>query len=182
MKRKHPSMRGYSLVELIVAVGIFSMVMLIVMGVYLALISYDRQARATNQLVANLSFAIESMVRTIRTGSGYSCTGNPCTTITFNDSEGQPVRYRLNGDGTIGQCKGSLAASCSDSTATPLTDPHIAVGTLAFYVRGVGATGANATIQPQVTIVTRGTMATDAGKSIDFTIQTSGTQRVLDIP
>ena len=179
---KSPALRGYSLAELIVAVGIFSMVMLIVMGVYLALISYDRQARATNQLVANLSFAIESMVRTIRTGSQYTCTGDPCTAITFNDSEGNPVHYLRRADGTIGQCRGSEVSTCSQVNATPLTDPSVTIGTLSFYVRGVGTTGAAAAVQPQVTILVRGTMATDAGKSIDFTIQTSGTQRVLDIP
>lgn len=175
-------MRGYSLAELIVAVGIFSMVMLVVMGVYLALISYDRQARATNQLVANLSFSLESMVRTIRTGTSYTCVGDPCTAITFNDSEGTAVHYLRRSDGTLGQCTGSLVATCNSGNATPLTDATINITTLAFYVRGVGTTGAAATVQPQVTILAKGTMATDAGKEIEFTIQTSGTQRVLDIP
>ena len=52
--------RGYTLVELIVSLGLFSMVMLVVTGAYLTLISLDRQARASNQLSATLSFAVET--------------------------------------------------------------------------------------------------------------------------
>jgi prepilin-type N-terminal cleavage/methylation domain-containing protein len=173
-------MRGYSLVELIVAIGIFSMVMLIVTGVYLALISYDREARATNQLVANLSFSVESMVRNIRTGTDYTCSGTPCSLFSFNNSEGTAVSYCRLSDGTIGQrIGGSVSGSdCLTSANTvPLTDPHINIQTLAFYVSGV----AEETLQPRVTVVIRGTMQTDSGEDIDFTIQTSGTQRLLDI-
>jgi len=171
--------RGYSLVELIVAVGIFSMVMLIVTGVYLALISYDRQARATNQLVSNLSFAVESMIRSIRTGRGYpeTCASSPCNTISFLDPEGNAVFYKLNADGTIGQCNITLETYCP-----PLTDDQIQVETLAFYVTGVGTSGSTRILQPFVTVVVKGTMGTNAGEELEFTIQTSGAQRALDIP
>ena len=36
--------------------------------------------------------------------------------------------------------------------------------------------------QPFVTITTQGAMTTDAGEEIDFAIQTTATQRVLDLP
>ena len=187
--------RGYTLLELIVSIGLFSMVMLVVMGLYLALISHDRQARATNQLVANLSFGIESMIRNVRTGTHYtggtttvnctvagSGTNGTFTRLTFCDSQDQAMHYRLNSTGTIGQCSGSAVTTCSDATAIPLTDPRITITSLSFNVRGVGVTGANALVQPQVTVSVRGTMETDAGKTASFVIQTSGTQRLLDIP
>lgn len=175
----HP-VRGYSLAELIVSVGIFSMVMLIVSSVYLALISYDRQARATNELASNLSFSLESMVRNIRTGTSYTCSGNPCTSLTFTNSDGIAVHYRRNSNGTIGQCTGSAANSCSDSTSIPLTDARINVDVLSFYVSGVPG-HPDTSYQPQVTVVTRGTMATDSGKSLSFNVQMTATQRLLDI-
>lgn len=173
--------RGYSLAELIVSVGIFSMVMLIVTSVYLALISYDRQARATNELASNLSFSLESMIRNIRTGTNYTCSGDPCTSLTFTNSDGVAVHYRRNTDGTIGQCTGAGANGCNDATSIPLTDTHIDVDVLSFYVSGVPG-HADAAYQPQVTVVTRGTMATDVGKSLEFSVQMTATQRLLDLP
>lgn len=191
----HTSQRGYSLLELIVSLGIFSVVMLVVTGAYLTLISLDRQARANNQLAATLSFATESMARSMRTGSEYACSANTSspncasggTSISFC-LEGQDCRsggasqylvtYRLKSDGSIGQCTGSI---CTDATAVSLTDPRITVDALRFYVRGVGTTGTNAYLQPQVIFVVTGTMATDSGESTSFSIQTAATQRLIEI-
>jgi prepilin-type N-terminal cleavage/methylation domain-containing protein len=159
-------LRGFSLLELIVSLALFSIVMLIVISTYLALISYDREARATNQLVANLSFAVESMVRNMRTGKNYSCTGNPCTSFSFTDSGGQAVTYSSSG-GALTQ--GSVA----------LTAPGITISTLSFYLKGAPSTVDG--IQPQVTVLIKGTMGTGAGKTSTFSIQTAATQRLIDI-
>ncbi len=176
-----PTQRGYSLLELIVSLGIFSVVMLVVTGAYLTLISLDRQARANNQLAATLSFAVESMARSMRTGSEYSCNGaTNCSaggsTISFLDSEGEEVQYRLRADKSIGQCIGS--GVCNDSSSVALTDERIDVDTLRFYVRGVG-TGDST--QPQVTFVVSGTMTTDEGESASFSIQSGATQRLIEL-
>lgn len=172
---EHTPVRGYSLAELIVAIGIFSMVMLIVMGVYLALISYDRQARATNQLASDFSFALDSMVRNIRTGTGYpdSCDSPYCTSFTFTDSTGRLVTYSLSG--------GRLVSTVNGFTA-PLTDDAITITTLRFYVSGVGITGANAAQQPVALIQIIGTLPTDSGKEVEFNIEAVATQRLLEIP
>ena len=162
---------GYTLVELIVSIALFSIVMLIVMAAYLAIISLDRQARAGSQLVSSLSFALDSMSRTIRTGTGYTGGG---TTFSFTDSTGQAVTYRL-GPGTqksIAQCMGT---GCTDVT---LTDPKITITTLNFIVRGAASSDG---VQPQVTIIAKGTMQTDAGRTTSFSIQTGATQRLIDL-
>ncbi len=169
--------RGYTLLELIVSIGLFSIVMLVVTSAYLALISMDREARATNELVANLSFATESMMRNIRTGTSYSCgSGNGnCTQFTFLDSQGQPMTYRLKSNNTIGQCS---SGTCVDASAIPLTDTRITIQSLTFYVRGVGTSDVQ---QPQVTVTIKGTMATDAGKTTSFNIESSATQRLIEL-
>lgn len=175
MKGTPTPIRGYSLAELIVAIGIFSMVMLIVMGVYLALISYDRQARATNQLASDFSFALDTMVRNIRTGTGYpaSCNNTSCTSFAFTDSAGRAVTYALSG-GQVMVTTGGVSV--------PLTDPAITITRLNFYVRGVGTTGAEAEKQPTAQIIVAGSMDTDSGKEVDFTIEAFATQRLLELP
>lgn len=171
--------RGYTLLELIVSIGLFSLAMLLVMGAYLMLISFDRRARATNELVTNLNFALESMSRNVRTGTQYSCnsSGNgTCSQLSFRDSQNQQVTYLLRSDGTLGQCSGT--SSCTSASASSITDPRITVSTLTFYVRGVG-TGDG--VQPQVTFTIKGSMPTDPGKTSDFVIQTGATQRLIDL-
>lgn len=175
--------RGYSLLELIVSLGLFSMVMVVAMGAYLTLISLDRQARAGNQLASSLSFAVESMARSMRTGSEYACNANGSapncagggTSVSFLDAQGQTITYLLRSDGSIGQCTGGL---CTSSTALPLTDRRITVSSLKFFVRGVG-TGDST--QPQVTFSLSGTMRTDAGETTSFSVQTSASQRLLEL-
>lgn len=183
MSMTMPSLRGYSLLELIVSLGLFSMIMLIVMGAYVTLLSLDRQARASNHLATSLSFSVESMARTLRTGTDYACNRNGaspnCTSggssISFVDSQGQTVTYLLKSNGSIGQCVGGL---CTDASAVALTDRRIAISSLRFYVRGVGS---GDYVQPQVTFQVAGTMTTDAGETTGFSVQTSATQRLIEI-
>lgn len=180
--RKNPS-RGYTLLELIVSVGVFAMVMLAATGAYLSLIRLDRHARAVNDVANNLSFAVDSMARSIRTGTGYKCNNNsgspnctatPGTSFGFNDSESpaRAVVYSVS--------NGQLMASFNGGTAIPLTDPRVQVTGLSFYVRGVG-TGDG--IQPQVTFSIRGIMSTGtlANASTTFAIQGGATQRLLEL-
>jgi prepilin-type N-terminal cleavage/methylation domain-containing protein len=175
--------RGFTLLELIVSVAIFSMVMLTVTSAYLSLISLDRQARATSELSTNLSFALESMVRAMRTGKNYVCAGNAssCTSFSFTDDQGRTVTYYVRGtDGSIVQCIGA----CTDATAIPITDPRVrfnASSGLRFAVRGSYAAGSSDGKQPYVTIIARGTMQTDANKTSSFVIQTSAVQRIIDL-
>ena len=61
--------RGYTLIELIVAVGLFALVMTLVSGAYLVMISVTQAGSRYGDWSDNLSFALETMTRTIRTGS-----------------------------------------------------------------------------------------------------------------
>ncbi len=179
--------RGYSLLELIVSLGLFSVVMLIVLAAYVNLISIDRQARASNQLSSSLSFAIETMVRSIRTGTDYACNANPsvpnCSSgggsISFNDSDGVYTEYRIvaNETGT------NSIAYCTDACLSfvSVTDPRINIETMSFYVQGVGTDSTNADIQPHVTVSISGTMETERGAASRFSIQTGATQRLIEL-
>ncbi len=172
--------RGFSLIEIIVSVGLFSVVMLVVTSTYLNIIILDKEARATNELTINLSFAVDSIARTVRTGTGYSCAGagnGTCSRLSFTDSTGQTITYLLKtSDGTLGQCTGN--GVCDTNTAFSLTDPRIAIASLIFNVRGVGT---GDMIQPQTLVSLRGTLAASQGRTADFTLQTSATQRLLEL-
>jgi prepilin-type N-terminal cleavage/methylation domain-containing protein len=173
-------MRGYTLLEMIVAIGIFSIVMLAATGAYLTLIDLDSQARAVNDIVSNLSFAVDSMARSVRTGTNYACTPGPnntsgtCHQLDFTDENGRSITYRLS-NGQIYQD----TVTGGVTTHYTITDPSITVSTLTFYVRGVGTSDS---LQPQTTFLISGTIAAGQGKTIDFSIEGAGTERFLELP
>ena len=180
-KHDHAPARGYTLLEMIVSVGLFSIVMLLAAGAYFTIIRNDRQARAVNDVVGNLSFAVDSIGREIRTGTGYKCNNSSATptcsgggtSFGYTDSSGRTVVYsrqQVNGNGQI------LASI--NGVASALTDPRINVETLTFYVFNVG-TGDG--LQPRVIITMKGTITPEQGKPVSFNIQTTATQRFLEL-
>jgi prepilin-type N-terminal cleavage/methylation domain-containing protein len=66
--------QGFTLIEMIVSVAIFSIVATITVGALLILISTNQQLQTEQNIMTNLSFALDSMTREIRTGTNYYCT------------------------------------------------------------------------------------------------------------
>lgn len=193
MNMRRTTLKGFTLLELLVSIALFTIVVVIVMAAYVNLISLDRKARATNDLVANLSFVVDSMSRSIRTGKGYSCAGGGnCsaggTYFSFIDEECRSVVYLLRSDSTIGQCVGPqdtgptcspATVSCNASIATPITDPRVTVGTMRFYTQGVGSGDG---YQPRVVFTLSGSIKPDSNTApIVYTIEGAATQRLLDL-
>lgn len=174
--------------ELIVSVGLFMIVVTIAMSAYVTMISLDRKARATNDVVSNLSFAVNSMSRAIRTGSDYNCgaTGgvtndcwpSPQTSFKFKDENGLTEIYFYDFDSrSIYGCIN--VANCSVNTASRLIDPRIDVSEFKFFAEG---TAAGDTKQPRVVFTITGSIKPDPQTApISFTIESSATQRLLDL-
>jgi len=172
--------RGFTLIEMIVSIGLFSLVMLVVTAAYLTIIALDKEARTTNEVVANLSFATESMARNIRTGTQYNCAGagnGSCSQFSFVDANGQVVTYLLKNDNSVAQCTAGPCTAASPA-AISLTDKRITIQSLTFLVRGVGLGDG---VQPQTVMSIRGTLIGSKGHSVNFSVQTAATQRVLEI-
>jgi|AntRauTorcE11898_2_1112593.scaffolds.fasta_scaffold09984_1 prepilin-type N-terminal cleavage/methylation domain-containing protein len=72
MHYKH-STAGFTLIEMIVSLALFSVVMTIAVGALLVLIASNRQLQDEQAVLTNLSFALDSMTREIRTGTNYYC-------------------------------------------------------------------------------------------------------------
>ena len=64
---------GFTLIEIIVSLALFSVVITIAVGALLILIASNRQLQNEQSVLSNLSFALDSMTREIRTGSHYYC-------------------------------------------------------------------------------------------------------------
>lgn len=65
--------RGFTLVEMIVALGIFAVVALVAVGALTKIIDANRKSQTLKSAINNISFALESMSREIRLGTNYDC-------------------------------------------------------------------------------------------------------------
>ena len=64
---------GFSLIEVLVSLSIFAVVMTIAVGSLMVLITSNSKAQNTQAIMTNMSYALDSMTREIRTGSDYYC-------------------------------------------------------------------------------------------------------------
>ena len=176
--RRASLLTGYTLVELIVAIGLFSLVMLLASSSYLLMIGINRQTQGITTGINNLSFALSTMTRSIRTGTDYNCASSgDCvfggTLFTFTDENGKSVTYtRGIQQGSNGQF-GTITRN--DQI---ITDSSVNIKSLIFYTFGTNPDDAN---QPHVIIIVSGEVSYAAGKVEEFTVETGATMRGSDL-
>lgn len=177
--------KGFTLIELMVAVSIFIIVMTISMGAIIGVFDANRKSRSLKTVLNNLNLAVESMSKEIRFGKNYHCgasgdltapqncqnVSDDHTLMSFLSSDNLQIIYRLNGNIIEKSIDGG-------GTYIAVTAPEIVIDDLTFYTIGAGTSD---TLQPKVIIKIKSHAgATDKGRS-DFTLQTLVSQRVLDI-
>ena len=198
-KKNAQQARGFTLVEVLVSVALFSIVMVVALGSLVALSSAVRRAEALDTATNNLSSALDAISRAARTGSIYHCGSGgslsapadcPDATVgapsfSFLDADGVQVTYCLSAPGAL-TCNTSTACgagSCSILRAkaggsfVPLTAPEVNVTTLRFVVSGAPQ-GDN--LQPRAVMLLVGTIFINNGLTSDFRLQTSVTQHLYD--
>lgn len=187
--------RGFTLIEMIVAVGLFAVVMLVSTAALLSLVGANRKAHALQSVMNNFSVALDGMVRSVRMGSEYHCGAGDITTpqscedgdtkLAFKpfceedcDSLERWV-YAYDTNGTFcGQ--GRLCKSENNgNNYYAVTAGDVSIDDLTFYV--IGTTRGD-TIQPKVVVAVSGTAGgSDVKTSTTFSIQATAVQRILDI-
>lgn len=191
-KMHHTHEHGFTLVEMIVAIGLFSVVMLVSVGALLALINANRKAHALQSVMNNLNITLDGLVRATRMGSTYHCGGSgtspplaaaDCSegdsTFAFepygNTSVDQPWIYSFAQDenGT-----GRIYKSENGQTAVAITAPEVSIEDVKFYVVG---TLRGDSVQPKVVVVIKGTAGLSQSNKTTFHIEATAVQRVLDL-
>lgn len=179
--------RGFTLIEVLVSVSIFSIVMLVSTGAVFSIVEANKKAHTLKSVMTNLNFALESMARDIRVGSQFSCnSGNDCpsggTVFSFkanrdvdgDNSVNDVVEYSLAGEGIQKEISGGAYFSAPEK----ITANEIHITLLKFYVIGTEPSPAD-TKQPKVVITIKGYAGVGNTKS-DFNIQTTISQRSID--
>jgi prepilin-type N-terminal cleavage/methylation domain-containing protein len=194
----HTSKNGFTLIEMMVSVAIFSIVMVVALGSLLAISAADRKAQTLKTVMDNLSFAMEGMSRTIRTGVNYHCDTTNMTGSTlapqdcpgniigaqyfaFIANDGTYTAYCLNNNQIWRQrsnTMGGLKTSCSALDGfLPITAPEIVISNLSFYVKGAPLGDG---IQPKTTMILNGFVNINSTAATAFALQATVTQRIYD--
>lgn len=195
MKHSLSQSRGFTLVEMMVSVAIFSIVMTISLGALLAMSESDRKAQTLKSVINNLNFSLDSMSRSIRTGAAYhcdaaqvpltavrDCAGTPASSFAYQPASGGTFVYRLETANPVLCGQPPTKVGCivrstdGGSTYSPLTSSEVFINALDFYVTGAEA----ASVQPKVTILISGVVNVSGTQTSPFNLQTSVTQRLYD--
>jgi len=198
---------GFTLIEIIVSLALFSVVITIAVGALLVLIASNRQLQNEQSVLSNLSFALDSMTREIRTGSNYYCSfgssfnpGNLGQSINCQSAGGDVDFHGIafdEGGRSVTQSAtdsrisyffdrndGKLYRQLSGRLPQSIVSDGIFIANAQFFV--TGATRVD-TLQPRITIVieaynSRADADADAAtRERAYVIQTTVTQRTLDI-
>ncbi|HLD81678.1 MAG TPA: prepilin-type N-terminal cleavage/methylation domain-containing protein [Patescibacteria group bacterium] len=140
--------KGFTLIELVVATGIFLIVSTLATGIFILNNKTQRRTQTTQQLQSELSFAFEKIAREIRFGFIYypDFDGSlPSNTLELRDSQGNPIIFRLDAGASCHSAEPT--AKCvvmgvdlnadgmlQDAEFTSLTTPDVMVHELRFYV------------------------------------------------
>lgn len=167
--------RGFTLVEMLIAVSLFIVVSTISIGSIITIFDSNKRAQSSKTVVDNFNLAFENMIRTIRFGKDYQCGGGvgDCssgdTSITV-DFKGDNITYRLNGN--------SIQKKENNGDYEDITSPETVIEHLKFYVFGTNKNDSN---QPYVVVVIKGYSGNKSTNQSIFSIQTMISQRALDV-
>jgi prepilin-type N-terminal cleavage/methylation domain-containing protein len=156
-KLRLQNFRGFTLLEMVVSVSIFTIVMTISIGAILTLDDSLQKAKTMRAAVENVSFALEGMAKKIRTGDYINCLAEPTNgfeilgvtndvsprdcpnggkRITFKyDEQNQFVSYQFR-SGAIEVGTYNILRTPPEESNNVLTGSDVTIEDMKFYVTG----------------------------------------------
>lgn len=175
-KKNNKFTTGFTLVEMMVAVAVFSVVMTVAAGALLGVIDANRKAQAIQTAINNVNFALESISKDMRMGSDYRCidsSWNPigCALagnvgVTYLSSKNQQVSYLFENP--------KIERKIGSNSPEDLTAPEVEITDMVFYVLRDDSTKK----QPRVILTLNGKAGTKISIQTDFSLQTTISQRI----
>ncbi len=190
--KKKNKENGFTIIETMIALSVFIVVVMAGMSALLNTHFVYNKTQNTRSIMDNMSFVMEEISRSLRTGYDYHCmsgvndnsstplSGNNCQGISFTTSEGgERWEYFISGDGKI--FKSTPSSPDVELTSGGENSPNDIIITEldAFSVFGAEAPPGNQE-QPFVTIRLSGEITYKNG-STPFSLQTSISQRLVDL-
>ncbi len=166
--------KGFTLIEIIISLAIFTMVMIVALGAFLKIVDVNKRAQSIEMAVNSLTFAVEAMSRELRIGKSYevSNTGDQVTFIGRYDTAvpPQPIYYAYRFSGNKIQRAVRVSVKPANTDFSDLTAINLKITSLVFDLK-VG-------IVPMVRIYTSGEVQSVDKAKTTFDVQTAISQRL----
>jgi prepilin-type N-terminal cleavage/methylation domain-containing protein len=178
---------GFTLIELLVSIALFSVVLTITLGSIMTIADSNKKARSLMSVTNNLNFAVDSMVRSFKTGDVGEYFVSSVSPGCFNTYEiiyadtnsgfnRRNVEYCFKDVGGKGKITKEISLNASDNNPpVDLTSSDVDID-VASFTDSSGGTG-----QPLLSIVLKGTVKISEKVSSSFSVQTAVSQRKLKI-
>lgn len=164
--------KGFSLVEMLVAIAIFMIVVTTTLGAFLKMVDINKKVQSVRNAMDNANLAMETMMRNIRLGYDYTGGGS---SITFISQNGETITYNLTQ--IAGTEIGQMVRTIGLNTVA-ITSPDLDINELRFNVSGENI---DDNIQAHVNIFVSGkTVLPKNEHNFDFSFQSLATQRLYD--
>ncbi|OGD68233.1 hypothetical protein A2996_02960 [Candidatus Campbellbacteria bacterium RIFCSPLOWO2_01_FULL_34_15] len=163
---------GFLLVEVIVAVALFSVVMTVGIVALLSLVQANERSQRFKIVSNNLNLALESISKEIRVGTGFTC-GADCSgddSFSFTSKDNEEIIYRLSTEDRIER-------RVDGGSFIDITAEDIVIDKLEFYVRGNSVIPDGS--QPKVEIYVSGYSGERDTDRMRFDLQTIVSQRTI---
>lgn len=171
---------GFTLMEVMVAVSIFTIIVTVGIGALLITHDSSRRSQSQRQGIDSLTYVLESMSRRMRTAQSWDMETGVSTSFTFKDQYGIIVEYNWTADDAITMkitnpipCSTCPQPSIPDGTYD-LTPQNVAIKNLVFTVFKSDDQ------QPYTQINIAGTI-TKSDQVSDFSFQTSVSKRSFEM-
>lgn len=185
-KNTYRTLQGFTLVEMLVVLGLFSFIMTLATSVLFSTQSINVKLQETQSVLDNVNVSLETMVRDIRYGSNFHCMDTlPDMTIDVDYLERRNCSYQNVGEGHGGKVlflkpidaadKDDRVVYFATTTATgmiiqkneyyfgkspatfQITADDVKINALHFYVVGASSTFPDEDyVQPLITITAAG--------------------------
>lgn len=176
---------GFTLLEMVISLGIFSVLVISAIGVTIGVSNAQLRASQVQAIQDNIRFSLELITKEMRTGSSYrlsniglGCNGIAGAEISFQTSLDEPRTYFLDTAAKTLKVIKTGSANCAE--AVPFTAEDVEVER--FIIRISGAETGPDDGQPRATISLK-VKAKDArlqeGSSMD--LETTVIQRFRDL-
>jgi prepilin-type N-terminal cleavage/methylation domain-containing protein len=172
--------KGFTLIEMLVSVAVFSVVLTIVLGTIVTIVDTSRKARSMTEVMNNLNFSFESMTRTLKSATKITTVGSD--KIEAIDQSGNRITYSFSNVAISKQVDKKNGGSFTNGENIPITSSTTKIVTYTISKLSSGNfVTSNGTGQPRIFFSIKGRVETTKGISSEFNLQSTVSQRQLEI-
>lgn len=180
--------RGFTLIELMIAIAIFCIFMIIMAGVFARFVQTERHGISQSSLILDVQSAMDSFIKEARTGYGSTyAVASDGKSIAFRNQEGVCVGYRINPTTETferSEHSGNLSGNCnvddgSSGVFAPLTGEDTKIIEARFYPLPGSYDPATFTLKNQgvVTLALKAKSTKEKALTSEMSVQNTVTSR-----